>query len=88
MVKNGDFSHKTNYIAFFSEILKQKCCIGSKITAILRNGWICLLVELQWEQSAPAACAAGLFYNIYSIIFSSATLSLKYQCSMRCSTEK
>ena len=40
-----------------------KGCFGSKVTAILLNGWICLLVELHWEGSAPASCAAGLFVN-------------------------
>ena len=33
----------------------------SKVTAILLKGWFCLLVELHWEGSALAACAAGLF---------------------------
>ena len=43
-VKNGAFSHKINYINIFTEILNpeghQNCCIGSKVTAILLNGWI------------------------------------------------
>ena len=44
-VKNGAFSHKTNYIGIFSEILSLEgilniCCIGSKVTAILLTGWI------------------------------------------------
>ena len=37
-------SHKTNYIKKISETLNikghQNCCIGSKATAILLNGWI------------------------------------------------
>ena len=44
MVKNGASSHKTNYIDIFSEILNLEGhlnrCIGSKVTAILLNGWI------------------------------------------------
>ena len=32
---------------------------GLKVTAILLKGWI--LPILHWEESAPAACAAGLF---------------------------
>ena len=36
---------------------------GSKVTAILLNGGFCPLVELHWEGSAPAACAAGLFLS-------------------------
>ena len=43
MVKNGASSHKTNYIDIFSDILNpeghQNRCIGSKVTAILLNGW-------------------------------------------------
>ena len=44
LVKNGASSHKTNYFDMSSEILDpegyQNCCIGSKVMAILRNGWI------------------------------------------------
>ena len=43
-VKNGASRHKTNYIEIFSDILNpeghQNCCIGSKVTTILLNGWI------------------------------------------------
>ena len=42
-VKNGASSHKTNYMDIFSDILNlehQNRCIGSKVTAILLNGWI------------------------------------------------
>ena len=43
MVNNGASSHKTNYIDIFSDILNpeghQNRCIGSKVTAILLNGW-------------------------------------------------
>ena len=42
--KNGAFSHKTNYIDIFAEILNLEAhlnrCIGSKVTVILLNGWI------------------------------------------------
>ena len=55
-VKNGASSHKTNYITICSEILNleghSNCIVGSKVTAILLNGWIMLLVELHWEGSA------------------------------------
>ena len=44
MVKNGASSQKTNNFDIFSEILylegHQSCWIGSKVTAILLNGWI------------------------------------------------
>ena len=39
--------------------------IGSKVTAILLEGEFCLLVESHREGSAPAACAAGLFYGSF-----------------------
>ena len=43
-VKNGAFSDQTNYIDIFSEILNVEGhlnhCIGSKVKAILLNGWI------------------------------------------------
>ena len=70
MVKNCVSSHKTNYIDILSEILSfeghQSHCIGSKETAILLNGWILpSVVELHQEGSAPAACAAGLFWSFF-----------------------
>ena len=44
MVKIGASSRKTNYIDSFSENLNLEGhynrCIGSKVTAILLNGWI------------------------------------------------
>ena len=42
--------------------------IGSKVTAILVNGGIFLLVEWHREGSAPVACAAGLFTYRFNII--------------------
>ena len=43
-VQNGASSRKTNYFDIFSEILNLEGnlnrCIGSKVTAILLNGWI------------------------------------------------
>ena len=65
MVKYGSFSHKIDYVPIFEENLNLKGhlnrFIGSKVTAILVNGGFYLGVELHWEGSAPAACAAGLF---------------------------
>ena len=44
MIENGAFSHKTNHIDIFSEILNlegyQNHCYGSKVMAILLHGWI------------------------------------------------
>ena len=39
----------------------------SKVTTILLKGCICLLVELHWEGSAPAACTEGFFVKIVSL---------------------
>ena len=65
MVKDGAFSHKIGFVTMFKEILNHEghpnYITGSKVMAILLNGWICLLVELHWKGSAPATCAAGLF---------------------------
>ena len=44
MVGNGALSHKIDYITIFWEILNleghQNCITGSRVTAILLNGWI------------------------------------------------
>ena len=44
MVKNGAFSHKLDYNTIFSKILnlqvQPNCITGSRVTAILLNGWI------------------------------------------------
>ena len=42
----------------------QNCCSGSKVNALLLNGWILPTVGVHREGSAPAACAAGLFLNV------------------------
>ena len=51
IVEDGAFSHKVYYVTIFREILNLEGhpnrITGSKVTAILVNGWICLLVELQ-----------------------------------------
>ena len=44
MVENGAFSHKVDFVLIFKEILNleghPKCITGSKVMAILLNGWI------------------------------------------------
>ena len=44
MVEDGSVSHKIDYFTTFKEILNlkrhQNCITGSKVTAILQNGWI------------------------------------------------
>ena len=65
MVKDDASSYKTNHIDIFSEILNLEghliCCIGSKVLAILLNGWILPIGGVSSERVCPAACAAGLF---------------------------
>ena len=66
MDKNGASSHKTNYFDVFSEILYHEGhlnrCIGSKVTAILLNGWILPTGGAALGRVCPAACAAGLLF--------------------------
>ena len=44
MVEDGAFSHKIDYVTIFWEILNLEghpnCTTGSKVKAILLNGWI------------------------------------------------
>ena len=40
----------------------QNCMTGSKVIAILLDGWNS--VKLHWEGSAPAVCPAGLIWGI------------------------
>ena len=44
MVEDGAFSHKRYYVTILKEILNLEghlnCITGSKVTAILLNGWI------------------------------------------------
>ena len=65
-VADGAFSHQIDYVTIFKEILNPEGhpnrITGSKVTAILLNGGFCPLVDLHREGSAPAACAAGLFF--------------------------
>ena len=48
MVEDNAFSRKIDYVTIFKEILNLKGhpnrIIGSKVTAILLNGWILLIV--------------------------------------------
>ena len=43
-IADGAFSHKIDYVTIFKEILDPEghanCISGSKVTAILLNGWI------------------------------------------------
>ena len=66
-VADGAFNHKIDYVTIFKEIPNSKGhpnhITGSKGTAILRNGWILPIGGALSKGSAPAACAAGLFWG-------------------------
>ena len=66
-VKKGASSHKTNYIEHISEILNLEghlnCCIGSKVSAILMNGWILITGGVASGRVYNADCAAGLLFS-------------------------
>ena len=64
-VSDGAFSHKIDYVKISNPEGHPNRNTGSKFTAILQNGGFCPLIELHREGSAPAACAAGLFVNIF-----------------------
>ena len=59
-------SYKIDYFIVIKNFLNPKehenPISGTKVTAILLKGLIRLLVELHWEGSASAACAADLFH--------------------------
>ena len=63
-VRDSSSSYKIDYVIVIKNFLNLKGhrFTGSKVTAILVRGRFCLLMELHREGSAPAACAAGLFY--------------------------
>ena len=58
---------KQTILIFFSEILNLaghvNCCISSKVTTILLNGWIFPTGEVASGRVCPAACAAALFIS-------------------------
>ena len=65
IVEDGAFSHKIDYVTIFQEILNLKGhsnrITGSKVTAILLNGWILPIdkvsaVKGQHLQPAQQAC--------------------------------
>ena len=64
-VADGAFSHKIDYVTIFKEILNPEWhsnrISGSKVTAILLNGWILPIGGASSGRVSPAACAAGLF---------------------------
>ena len=64
MVRDSSSRYNIDYVIVIYNFLNpkrhQNHITGSKVMAIL-VGRFCLLVELHWEGSASAACAAGLF---------------------------
>ena len=67
-VKNGASSHKINYIDIFLEILNleghQNRCIGSKVTAILLNGWILPTGGAAWGMVRACSLSSRLVYTV------------------------
>ena len=57
-VADGAFSHKKDYVTISKEILNPEGH-PNRIQKLRR---FCQVVKLHREGSAPAACAAGLFY--------------------------
>ena len=55
MVEDGAFSHKIDYVAIFLEILNLEG-IGSRVTAILLNGWTLPI----GEAASRRVCACSL----------------------------
>ena len=68
-VKKVTSSHKTIHVIL--EILYLEghvnCCIASKFTAILLNGWILPTGGAASGSICPAACTTGFFYTHYAI---------------------
>ena len=64
---------KQNYIDILSGILNleghHNHCIGSKVTAILLNGWISLTGGVALGRVCPTACAAGFFQTSMVVSF-------------------
>ena len=64
MFEDGTFTHKLDYVTFLEEIINPeglpKCITGSKVTAILLNGWILPVVGVVsgrvCAQPAKQAC--------------------------------
>ena len=58
---------KQTILTFFSEIPNLEGywngCIGSKVTAVLLNGWIFATGRVALGRVCPAACAAGLLLS-------------------------
>ena len=63
MVRNGAFSHRIDYIAIFKEILNleghQNCITGSRVTAILLNGWTDTILERLRDLSTYSMYGGG-----------------------------
>ena len=63
MGKDGAFNPKKDYVPIFGDIINSdghlNRFINSKVTVVWVTGRFYLVVELHWEGSAHAACAAG-----------------------------
>ena len=73
MVEDGAFSHKRYYVTIFKEILNLEgnpnCITGSKVTAILLNGWILPIGGASAVKSLRLQPAQQASFYIYILIF-------------------
>ena len=66
MVGDIPSRHKINYIDIFLDILRTPKLLYwlKSYGDFAEGGGVCLLEELHWEGSAPAACSQGSSSNI------------------------
>ena len=83
-VGDGASSHKLDHVSKFEEILNlegHQNRTGSRVTAILLNGWILPTGGVLSVRSAPEACAAGLFSPTYKYQLMQIYKILRAECS-------
>ena len=63
MVEDGAFSHKIDYVHFFGRFEGHPNCItGSRITAILLNGWTLPIGEAAFGRVCACSLRSRLVY--------------------------
>ena len=70
MVEDGAFSHKIDYVSICLEILNLEghpnCITGSRVTAILLNGWILPIGEASAVEGLRSTVLSRLVYLHYN----------------------
>ena len=87
MVKDGDFTHKIDYVTIFKKILNlkhQNCLTGSKVTAILLNGWILHIGGFSAEKGLRLQPAQQAFITIFKASTLWADSFYKSECPSAC----